>query len=142
MEDAVAAVGGGTSAVEEGHTLDAVESGTLAVEGVANLLVMQTRQQWSWSAYPCWQTVWTCFHYTACPSCPFGPKVAFLLQFLLLQAGNPLAAFSLTFLACNCLIFRPEMPVSVGPWIVNWAHHHWHDSKELNQQYAPLLFLW
>ena len=53
MEDALVAVGGGTLAVEEGHTLDAVEDGTLAVEGVANLLVVQTRQQWSWSSYPC-----------------------------------------------------------------------------------------
>ena len=77
VEDAFAAVGGGTSAVEEGHTLDAVEDGTLAVEGVANLLVVRTRQQWSWSACPCCQTVWTCSHCTACPSCPFGPKVAF-----------------------------------------------------------------
>ena len=40
MEDALVAVGGGTLAVEEGHTLDAVEDGTLAVEGVANLLVV------------------------------------------------------------------------------------------------------
>ena len=52
VEDALVAVVGGTSAVEEGHTLDA-EDGMLAVEGIANLLVVQTHQQWSWSACPC-----------------------------------------------------------------------------------------
>ena len=53
VEDALVSVGGSTSAVEEGHILDAVEDGMLAVEGIANLLVVQTRQRWSWSACPC-----------------------------------------------------------------------------------------
>ena len=31
--------------MEEGHAMDAVEDGTLAVEGVANLLVVRTHQR-------------------------------------------------------------------------------------------------
>ena len=50
VEDTLVAVGDDTSAVEEGHTLDAADDDMLAVEEVANLLVVQTCQQWSWSA--------------------------------------------------------------------------------------------